>query len=481
MWRFIVSRLFIPRNGPSRWFSANAGYQSLGSFQSENLQYLLSIPDSEHTPPSLPFEVAPLQTTANHDDYKNDFAIDFSNWTFLNHGAFGAALNVGSQRAGQWRRFAEQQPLRYFDRNLLPHLAYTARCMAQFLDVPVQSNHVLVLPNVTAGVNAVLSGHARQHGSKQAHCILWDTTYGAVKKMAQQYYSNITEIPLQSPRYLDRLSKAASPDEVFLEALDDCLSQNPHLEQGHVSFILDHTTSNSALKMPIERLAQLVKERLSPDRCLVIVDGAHGLWMHDLHLKQYFASGVDIYMTNGHKWFSAPKGIAFMILPHDCTAVDVVQRPAIVSHGMDQPDLFSRYVWDGCRDYAAALSVPAVVQYWQQHDVATLRASCRDMLRYGVQLLAQAWQSDALIDIDSSVGSSLMTLVRLPLWLRFDDKGPQTSVHAKMVQDYLFRQNVEVPIKCINGKLYVRVSCHVYNTTDDFEKLSQCILKIPYR
>lgn len=481
-WR-TISRRFIRRSFQSRSFTTKEGYKSLGSFHSENLQNLLSVPDSEYTPPTLPFEDAPIQTIAEHHDYKKDFSIDFENWTFLNHGAFGAALNVGSQRAAQWRQYAEQQPLRYFDRDLLPHLAHTAHCMAQFLNIPIQSHHVLALPNVTAGMNAVLSGHSRHFGSKFAYCLLWDTTYGAVKKMAQQYYSiNVTEIPLQSPRYLDRLSNSATPDEIFVEALDDCLTENPHLQGGHVCFILDHITSNTALAMPIERLARLLKERLP--RCLVVVDGAHGLWMHDLQLSQYFDSGVDMYLTNGHKWFSAPKGIAFMMLPKsNLLAAGIVSRPAIVSHGMDQPDLFSRYVWDGCRDYAAALSVPAVAQYWQEQDIAAQRASCRDVLRRGVERLTEAWESDSplLVDLDSTVGSALMTLVPLPSSLRLEEDDPHTSAHAKMVQDYLFLERVEVPIKCINGVLYARVSCHVYNTMDDFENLAQSILKVPYQ
>jgi isopenicillin-N epimerase len=485
MKRQTLSRFFsIPRIYRSRQFSSNVGYQSLGSFQSENLQYLLSIPDEQYTPPALPFDdnIPFLQIAESHYNFKKDFSIEFDNWTFLNHGAFGAALNVGSQRAALWRRYSERQPLRYFDRHLLPHLAHTARSMADFLDVPIRYNHVLVLPNVTAGMNAVLAGHARHYSAKHPRCLLWDTTYGAVKKMAQQHYSNITEVLFQYPYYLDRLSKAENPDDIFLEALDDCLFENPRLKEGPVCCILDHTTSNTALTMPIERLAKRLKEHFGPDRCHIVVDGAHGSWTQDLNVPQYFAYGVDIYLTNGHKWFSAPKGVAFMMLAQDnLKAVDIVQRPAIVSHGMDEPDLFSRYVWDGCRDYAAALSVPAVVQFWQQHDVAILRASCRDMLRRGVAVLEEAWQSEALLDLESSVGSSLMTLVRLPSWLRFDDNDPHTSAHAKMVQDYLFQNHVEVPIKCISKKLYVRVSCHVYNTIDDFERLAECILEIPYR
>ena len=68
---------------------------------------------------------------------------------------------------------------------------------------------------------------------------------------------------------------------------------------------------------------------------------------------------------------------------------------------------------------------------------------------------------------------SPMALVRLPLV--FDDNS--TSEDAKQIQDYLFQKHVEVPVKCIEGKLYVRVSCHAYNKQSDFEALGRSILQ----
>jgi hypothetical protein len=75
------------------------GYQSMGSFHSDNLGVLMSLSDSEYEAPLLPFDSAeePLSHTS-------DFMLDRTRWTFLNHGAFGAALTVGHRRAEQWRR-----------------------------------------------------------------------------------------------------------------------------------------------------------------------------------------------------------------------------------------------------------------------------------------------------------------------------------------------------------------------------------------
>lgn len=62
-----------------------------------------------------------------------------------------------------------------------------------------------------------------------------------------------------------------------------------------------------------------------------------------------------------------------------------------------------------------------------------------------------------------------MALVELPHRLQ----GAATSAAAKTLQDALFARNIEVPVKAVAGKLYVRVSCAAYNTASDFEHLAE--------
>ena len=63
-----------------------------------------------------------------------------------------------------------------------------------------------------------------------------------------------------------------------------------------------------------------------------------------------------------------------------------------------------------------------------------------------------------------------MALVSLPEFLH---GRPATSTDAKMVQDALHNDyNVECPVKCVGGKLYVRISAHVYNEPASLTTLS---------
>ena len=62
---------------------------------------------------------------------------------------------------------------------------------------------------------------------------------------------------------------------------------------------------------------------------------------------------------------------------------------------------------------------------------------------------------------------------------RFSSVGPEglTSAHAKSLQDHLhFVHRIEVPIKLIAQRLYVRISAHVYNNLHHYEKLADAIM-----
>ena len=49
------------------------------------------------------------------------------------------------------------------------------------------------------------------------------------------------------------------------------------------------------------------------------------------------------------------------------------------------------------------------------------------------------------------------------------------------VQDWLHSERrIEVPVKCVQGNLYVRISAHVYNEISDYETLADAGLECPY-
>ena len=137
------------------------------------------------------------------------------------------------------------------------------------------------------------------------------------------------------------------------------------------------------------------------------------------------------------------------------------------------------------RDYSAALSLPVICDYWKSANVDIVRETMQTNLKEGVRILVSHWNGEdesnnlddfTLVPLD--MHAPMMALVRLP-----DDtsgissKERKTSTDAKRLQDYLYDNHVEVPIKCVNGILYARVSCHVYNDGKEFERLAEVALE----
>ena len=318
----------------TRLFNSGSGYQSIGSFHGDNIEYLTALSDEEYVPPKLPFEVmddvVPRSSTSNNNkdndfDWGDEFMIDRERWTFLNHGAFGAALKCGHVRANQWREFQELQPLRFFDRYLLPHVAHSNRVLAKFIGADSPRSTVLI-QNVTSGMNSVLSGYARNIGGP---VILFDVAYGSVKKMLLNYCGNEKVFDIKLSSFPTPLSRKLV-EESFIRSLENIKHRNGGNLSGGL-LVLDHITSNTAMLMPIERLAQIAKR----EKMLVAVDGAHGLLSLDLNMRCLSKNGIDFYVTNAHKWLSCPRGAAILHCNDSALQESILRQPAIISHGID--------------------------------------------------------------------------------------------------------------------------------------------------
>ncbi|WAS91739.1 aminotransferase class V-fold PLP-dependent enzyme [Nannocystis punicea] len=71
--------------------------------------------------------------------------------------------------------------------------------------------------------------------------------------------------------------------------------------------------SSTGLKLPIADMAQVVERanagRAAADRCLLVVDGVHGVGAQDVDAA---ALGADFLVAGAHKWLLAPRGTGFI-------------------------------------------------------------------------------------------------------------------------------------------------------------------------
>ena len=388
-------------------------------------------------------------------------------WTFLNHGAFGGALRLGFEEAEQWRRYVELQPLRFFDRDLLPHLADSVRMLSEFINA--KPTDLVLLPNATSGLNVVLRSVISNLNASQDRVVMYDTAYGSVKKIIidQCNKYNIQLDVISFPLPLSCNEKEAK--EQLLSSLTDVIDANTKL------VILDHTTSQTAINLPILEMTQKCKE-LGCER--VVVDGAHGLLAKELDMELLKKGGVDYYISNCHKWMSSPKSIGMLWVTSDQYKQECLENVNVISHGYDK-GFSSGLLWDGCKDYSSVLALPSVLQFWKNVGIDTVHNYTNDLLNKAIVLLRDEWSENeggCLIGPQELVGP--MALVSLPSSTFDLQNGNATSNDAEEIQDLLYEKEIECPVKNIQGVLYVRISVHVYNELKDYEVLAKGVLEI---
>jgi isopenicillin-N epimerase len=143
----------------------------------------------------------------------------------------------------------QRQPLRFIDRELLPHLANTVRKLAAH--VGASPSECFLLPNATAGLNTVLRSLGQRLLQKGDAVMLLDTAYGSVKKMVRELCGEsqgVTVIQVTVPFPL-------TSEDDLIAAVGQAL--DTHSGKRIKLAVFDHITSASGLTLPVQKLVQL--------------------------------------------------------------------------------------------------------------------------------------------------------------------------------------------------------------------------------
>src|SRR5262249_49802693 len=146
-------------------------------------------------------------------------------------------------------------------------------------------------------------------------------------------------------------------------------------------------------------------------------------------------------------------------------------RPPVLSWGRLPPGKIDswadEFVWSGTRNPAAYLAVPAAIAFLEQVGLDAFRARTHWLAQYARRRLVQHFQLDPLVPDDPAWYGSM---AHVPL-------GPATSEETCAVSNPLQHTiwrglGIEVPIVDFRGSRYIRVSCHLYNDTEQIERLA---------
>lgn len=363
---------------------------------------------------------------------------------YLNHGAFGACPAEVFEQYQEWQRRLERNPMEFLARQSGKLLAASREALADFLGADAAD--LVYVPNATHGVNAVTHSLCFAAGDT---IVTTDHEYGAIDNAwriaAEAGGARVVTVPIPLPfqveEFVDRVFAAVTPSTRLITT--------------------SHITSPTALIFPVAELCRRAREH----GVLTLIDGAHAPGQIDLDLE---AIGADFYVGNCHKWMCAPKGAAFLhVRPEHQeqihgTVISWGYSARIDQHaGIDQITgttvLERRLQWQGTRDIAAFLTVPAAIAFLAAHDRRALNRRCH----------AMAWDCAQRVAALTGLGpigrpDDVAQMVALPI--ATDD--PE-ALRATLLERY----RIEVPVTTLAARHFVRLSVFAYNTEADLDAL----------
>lgn len=389
----------------------------------------------------------------NDTDFARHWTLDRS-VHFLNHGSFGATPRVvlEAQRALQDRM--ERQPLRFFIRELEALMDAARATLGELIGAG--ADDIAFVPNATAGVNTVLRSLIFKPGDE---LVVTSHEYNACKNAidaaADRTGARVVVAKIPYP--------IASPDEA-VDAVLAVVTDKTRL------VLIDHITSQTALVLPVERVARAMAERGID----VLIDGAHAPGMVPLDLR---AINAAYYTGNCHKWLCAPKGAAFLYVRPDRQALI---RPLSISHGANSPRTDRsrfriEFDWTGTDDPTAHLCISESIRFLQ----SLVPGGLPEVMRRNREkaLTARARLATVLgVDLpcpDSMIGA----IATLPL----PDGTPGASTSPFFLdplQDALLETySIEIPVIPWPAppKRLIRISAQIYNTEADYEALGAAL------
>jgi isopenicillin-N epimerase len=152
-------------------------------------------------------------------------------------------------------------------------------------------------------------------------------------------------------------------------------------------------------------------------------------------------------------------------------------RPPVLSWGRIPPTKIEswsdEFVWNGTRNPAAYLAVPAAIDFLEEIGLDNFRARTNWLARYARRRLVELTDLEPLVPDDSAWYGSM---AHVPLPVRrnttaSDSRDEGCPVSNPLQHTIWRRLGIETPVVEFRGRRYIRVSCHLYNDTEQIERL----------
>ena len=366
------------------------------------------------------------------------------NTIYLNHGSFGPPPQSVREARRKYIDALDSQPMDYYLRQFEPLLDDARQQLAQFLGTAREN--LVFAENATFAMNIVADSFPLRSDDE---VLINNHEYGAVHRI----WNRATERVGAKCVNVTFPTKLASQGQILDSLLASCTEKTRLV-------VISHITSATALIMPVQEICEVMRKK----GIAVCIDGPHALAQVEVDIDSL---DCDFYTASCHKWLNASLGSGFLYghpkwHQHLQPQVQSWGRllPAIPEHWTEE------FTWSGTRDPSNYLSLPAAIDFLQTIGFEAFRERSRYLASYGEAKLCELFQQETWADRSAGWYGS-MCHVKL-----------HEGDHSQLQQQLWDRFQIEIPVYPFEGIDYLRLSCHLYNSTRQIDQLVDALREL---
>ena len=378
------------------------------------------------------------------EDIRSQFLVR-EDITFLNFGSFGATPKPIFEDYQKWQLLLEQEPVQFITVDGYEYVRQSRIALAGFLGC--KEHELVFVTNPTYAINILAKDLKLNRGDE---ILTTDLEYGAMDR-TWEYYCE----PKGATYVKQHISLPLTTKERFIE---EFFAGYTH--RTKVVFI-SQITSSTGLIFPVKEICAEAKRR----GLITIVDGAHVPAHIDLDLGQLDA---DFYTGACHKWMMAPKGCSFLFAREEFH--DMLD-PLIISWGYKSATpgssiFHDHHQFNGTRDFSAFLTIPACLQFIEEHNWSERSALCKQRVLKYAPRIAEVLGTSPLAPLSEAFYGQLCST-------------PIRTADTFKLQRHLFEKyRIEIPVMMHGNQQYIRFSSQAFNTDEELDYLLETLTAI---
>lgn len=382
------------------------------------------------------------------DDLRSSWADqwDLSRRYNFNHGSLGATPRNVLQRQEVLSRALNAKREEFIREGGYDEIEGARKDAARF--VGAQAEDFVLTVNVTESINSVLLSLPLGEGDEVLVTSHIYSSYPALfHELARRRGFRIVsaDIPYRHEN-----------DEQIIAPLIAAVTSRTRLA------IIEHISSPTAIVFPVRDMVLALREK----GVETFVDGAHAPGQVDVNVD---AIGAAYYGGNCHKWMCAPLSSGFL---HVQPAFQEGIFPAIGSaYSTIEHSFTERFSWQGVTDFVPRLMIPETIKMMaDMHPEGWQGIRARN---HRLALAARAMICGKLDIIPPVTDERIGAMFTIPLPpLVFSDEELQKPPFSRGYDYMVERFGFGVFFSTHGDEYLARVSCHLYNSLDDYAVLA---------